>query len=221
MMLGRRIKSLSVLMAALIALIAQPAQAQSRDPARALRLEGEPSTPEDLRLLQRFSHCVAQRHPAQAAALLAADYRERSYTAGMRRLAQGNAGCVPLGRAKFSGILFAGGMAETLLQRQNLLADLAARIVVNPARPLQAREESEVMSICTVRAAPAQVVAMLNSDAASAEEGAAFRAVMPNVGECLAAGVNLRLNRPALRAMLALAAYRLVQNNAAAAPAGN
>lgn len=209
-----------VLIAAFAVLLTQPVQAQA-DFGRALRLEGEPSTPEDLRLLQRFARCVAQRHPTEAAAILATDFRTHGYTQAMRRLAQGNASCVPLGRAKFSGILFAGGLAETLLTRQNLLADLAARTAVDPSRPIQARDESELMSICVVRNAPPQVVAMLSSEAASPGEGAAFRAVMPQVGQCLAAGVNLRLNRPALRAMLALASYRLIQHNAATLAAGN
>jgi hypothetical protein len=197
-------------------LAAQSALAQ-RDPGRSVRLEGEPSTPEDLRLLQRFARCVGQRHPSVAAGLLAADFRSSEYTSGMRRLAQGNSSCVPLGRARFSAILFAGGLAEFLLARQNALADLSSRTAVNPSRPVQARDESELMSICVVQSAQPQVVAMLMSDAASPEEGAAFRALMPQVGACLAAGMNLRLNRPALRAMLALASYRLVQHNAVAA----
>ncbi len=206
---------LTLALAAVLAVSAAPAEAQDRDPARSMRLGDEPSTPDDLRLLQRFSHCVAQRHPAEAATLLAMDHRSHDYSSAMRRIAMANSGCAVLGRAPYSAILFAGGMAETLLQQRNMLADLGARTAIDPARPVQARDENEVMSLCVVRAAPTDVAAMLGSGAVTPEETTAFRALMPRVGECLAAGVNLRLNRQALRAMLALSSYRLVQHNLA------
>lgn len=207
-----RFLPLAMLLLAAIA-PSQPASAQ-RDPARSLRLEGEPDTPADHRLLQRFSHCVAQRQPGQAATLLATDYRTPAYLSAMRRLAQNNSGCVPLDRARFSSILFAGGMAEALLRRQSAATDLAVRTALDPARPLQALDETDVMSICLVRAAPSQAEALLASNAGSPQEAAALTALMPHVGDCLAAGMRLRLNRPGLRAMVALAAYRLVQHNA-------
>jgi len=210
---------LGSLAAALLALAAQPALAQ-RDPARSMRLDDPPSLPEDLRKLDRFSRCVAQRQANPSAALLAMDFRAEGYESGLRRLAQGNRGCAPLGRLAFGGVLFAGGMAEALLQRSGASMDVAARTALDPARPpLQARDENELMGICTVRAAPALVQGLLATEVASPEEAAAIRALMPQVGQCLTAGINLRVNRPALRAALALATYRIVQHNAAATPA--
>lgn len=214
--------SLASLAVALFAVAADPAPAQ-RDPARSMRLGDAPSTPEDLRALDRFSHCVAQRQPNQSAALLAMDFRANGYESGLRRLAQGNRGCAPLGRLAFSGVLLAGGLAEAVLQRSGASRDVAARTALDPARPpLQARDENELMSVCTVRAVPALVQGLLATEVASQEEAAAIRALMSQVGECLASGMSLRVNRPALRAALALATFRIVQHNAAAAPpAGN
>jgi hypothetical protein len=208
---------LLALTAAALVPAAQPGLAQ-RDPGRAMRLGGAPSSPEDLRILARFSRCVAGRRENVAAAILASDPSTREHHSSARRLAQDNSSCAPSGTLRFSEVLFAGGMAEALLRRRNASADIAARTAHDPNRPpLRARDEAELMSLCTVRAAPSQVEALLASEVASDGEAAAVRALMPQVGQCLTAGVNMRLNRPALRAALALAAYRLVQHNAAAA----
>lgn len=207
------------LAAGLLTCAVQPAQAQ-RDPSRAMRLGEPPSTPQDLRILSRFSRCVAGRQEAAATALLAADPEASDYRSSMRRLAQSNWGCLGEGALKFHEALFAGGLAEALLRRQHASTNLAARTAHDPSRgALQARNEAELMSICTVRAAPAQVEALLASEVASPEEAAAVRALMPQIGQCLSAGVNMRLNRPALRAALALATHRLVRHNATVQPA--
>ena len=196
-----------------------PAQAQ-RDPSRAMRLGETPSSPQELRILDRFSRCVAGRQEAAVIALLATDPSTSDYRSNMRRLAQSNWGCLGEGALKFHEALFAGGLAEALLRRRNANTNLAARTAHDPSRAaLQARDEAELMSICTVRSAPAQVEALLASEVASPEEAAAVRALMPQIGQCLAAGVNMRLNRPALRAALALATHRLVRHNATIQPA--
>lgn len=210
----------SAVAAGLLVPAAQPALAQ-RDPSRAMRLGDAPSSAAELRILDRFSRCVAGRQANGAAAMLAADPGASDYRGSVRRLAQSNWGCLGSGTLKFSEVLFAAGLAETLLRRQNANTDIAARTAHDPNRPaLQARDEAELMSLCTVRAASSQVEALLASEVASPEEAAAFRALMPQVGQCLSAGVNMRLNRPALRAALALATYRLVHHNAAVVPVG-
>jgi hypothetical protein len=207
------------LAAGLLAFAIQPAQAQ-RDPSRAMRLGEAPSSAQDLRILDRFARCVAGRRENAATAILATDPSTSDYRNGMRRLAQSNWGCLGSGTLKFNEILFAGGLAEALLRRGNASTNIAARTAHDPSRiALQARDEAELMSICTVRAAPAQVEALLASEVASPEEAAAVRALMPQIGQCLSAGVNMRLNRPALRAALALAIHRLVRHNALVQPA--
>ena len=175
---------------------------------------GEPSTPDDLRILARFSRCVANRQANHARLILALDHRTQNYRSALRRLAESNWGCAPLGTLRFSNVLFAGGLAESLLNASIRPGALAAHVALDPARPpLEARDENELMSLCTVRQAPAEIAALLQAESTSPEEAAALRALVPHVTSCLAAGQRLALNRPFLRAVLVLAAYRLSDHN--------
>src|SRR5215218_10423173 len=118
---------------------------------------GEPSSPDDFRILARFSRCVVGRQANQARALLA-DVRAEHYRRDLRRLAEGNFGCAPRGELKYNPALFASGMAEALLASGFREGDLASHVALDPARaPIAAHDENEVMSLCTVRAAPAEV----------------------------------------------------------------
>ena len=198
-----------------------PATAQ-RGPSVQANSTTEAASAEDRQVLLRFSRCVVGRQRAQASALALADYRADTYQDGLRRLTTGNSGCVPGGRGRlqFGGILFAGDLAEVLLIEAAPRGSLAGRVALNPAAPLfAARDQGEVMSVCVVRAAPAETEALLATVHGSPEEAAALGAVAPHIGPCLAEGAAMRLNRPGLRAMLALAAYRLVRHNGAAATA--
>lgn len=171
------------------------------------------------RQLSTFSRCVAVRWPDRAAAILALDYRTDEYRRRIRDFAHEVWRCAPNGVLRFSQLPFAGNMAEALLPRHLAGRDLAAAVAVDSARPpIAARSESEMMSLCVVRTAPARVAALLASRAGGSEEVAAFGPLMPDVAGCVAAGAQMRLDRVGLRAMLALAAYRLVDYNNAPAP---
>ena len=54
---------------------------------------------------------------------------------------------------------------------------------------------------------------MLATEGASAPEEAAVQALLPQLTDCLGRDIRLVTNRPALRALLALAALRLALNN--------
>ena len=104
-------------------------------------------------------------------------------------------------------------MAEALLLEDLRGEDLGRRVALDPGRPpLRANGETELMGICIVRAAPAEVAALFATEPASAEEAAAMRAVTPHLGRCLRTGVEAHFNRPAVL-VLALAAFRLSENN--------
>jgi hypothetical protein len=204
--------------------LAAPAKAQS--PAPQADGESEASSPEDRLTLLEFSRCVASRQRSQAGALILSDFTTSAYRDSLRRLTSPQHGCLPNGRGRlrFGGVLFAGDLAETLLPDVSPRGSLAAHVALNPgAAPLQAHSQGEVMSVCVVRAAPADTEALLATEQGSPQELAALQAIAPRIGPCLASGAAMRLNRPGVRAMLALAAYRLVRHNAAApaAAAGN
>lgn len=172
------------------------------------------------RVLGTFARCVAERWPDRAAAILALDYRTEEYRRRIRGFAQDVWRCAPRGVLRFSQLPFAGNMAEALLPRRLAGRDLAAAVAFDSARPpIAARSESEMMSLCVVRTAPAKVAALLATRPGSGEEVASFGPLMGDVGGCVAAGAQMRLDRVGLRAMLALAAYRLVDYNSTPAPA--
>lgn len=179
------------------------------------RLDREATTPEEIRILARFSNCVARFNPTRGRALLALDFRTEQYRRELVQLARANYECLrDGGRLGFGGVLFAGGLAENLLRRGGALAELSAFVAHDPARPaIAARDETELMALCVVRASPAEVSALLQTDPTSYEEGEALRALMPDFNSCLSANSSVRVNRLSSRAILALAAYRLVDHN--------
>jgi hypothetical protein len=180
-------------------------------------LGGAPSRPADVRILHRFSQCVVHRQGDRVRALLAADYRTDFYRREMLSLVRNNRYCLSAGTLRFSPALFAGGMAETLLRERLGGRDLAPFVALDPARPaIEARDEQELMALCTVRAAPAEVAALLTSEPASEGEAAALGGIIPRLNQCLTAGAALRVNRIAIRSLLALAAYRLSEHRGAA-----
>ncbi|MEA3014784.1 MAG: hypothetical protein QOD42_3329 [Sphingomonadales bacterium] len=205
---------LAMLLAAAALGASASASASARQPQR---LDRDPATREEVRIFARFSRCVAGHWAdrERSRALLALDYRTEHYRHELLRLAGDNSRCVPPGsRLAFGGVLFAGGLAENLLRQRGAVADLAGWVALDPARPaIASRDETELMALCVVRAAPAKVSALLRTAPASDEEGAALHALLPEFASCLRAGSGVTLNRLSGRAILALAAYRLADHN--------
>jgi hypothetical protein len=165
----------------------------------------------DLKLLHQFSRCVARERPEEARAVLAGGYSGEASAAPLKGIVARGMRCAQPGRLSMSGLLFAGAMAEALVRPVVARGGLESRMASDPGRaPLQARDEAEVMSLCTVRAAPSDVDAVFATEAASDEEKAALRILFPRLSACLGNGVRLVTNRSALRASLAIAAWRLL-----------
>ncbi|HKR23629.1 MAG TPA: hypothetical protein VJS15_00080 [Allosphingosinicella sp.] len=179
------------------------------------QLGGEPTSPQDIRVLHEFSRCAARQETTRARSILAMDFRSAEYQRRLRGVAYDSSNCLPPGGVlAFSYMLFAGGMAESLLRLQSGADELAARVAYDPARPaIRARDESEMVFLCTVRAAPQQVAALLRTEAASDRETALLGELTEHAGRCLPEGSRMGLNRVGLRALLALAAYRLSEHN--------
>ncbi len=176
---------------------------------------GSPLSPEGLRVLEDVAQCMARHWPAAVRELLLVDFRAAGAEQALRWFAATHPGCAPAGTLRVSGLLLAGGMAEALLRNQAGGGDLAARVARRPAEPaIRARDESEYMSLCAVRADPGEAAALFAARPASGEEMAIVRAIAARLAPCLAAGTTAHLNRPALRALLALAAYRLTEHAA-------
>jgi hypothetical protein len=179
-------------------------------PAAAAPVAGK--TPEDLavQVMHFYAACVIEHTPQGAKDLLALDSHSSEYRTKMMRLAQGHPMCVGDNRLKFNGVLLQGALAERLLQLYDAPPRFASSVAFNAsARPIEAQDEMEVMAACIVRADPDKVWMLFASDPTSDAEGTALQALSPTLMSCVRAGQKVAINRPGLRAVLAVSAYRL------------
>lgn len=183
--------------------LAVPAGAQQRDDRRS-DLE-QPSSAVAVKKLHQYSRCVALRFPTRAANVLAIDYRTPEYGAAISKLAQSQRSCA-WGYLHFNRMLLAGGLAETLLERDGAKG-LGTRL--SGQASIEARDDIEFTSLCIVRKTPDAVVALLATEPASDAEKTALNAITPMLPGCIRNGMQVRFNRQGLRAVLALAAYRI------------
>ena len=172
------------------------------------------SQPNDLSVqaVHNFGACVVRYTPRGAERVLAMDYRTDAYREALRRLGLGHDRCVtPGGRLKSQGVLLAGAMAEALLEAEVKEADLPKRLAFDPQRSrIEARGPTEAMALCTALHDPLGTAALFKTEPASRGEKEAVEALSPVLTDCLSKNVKLTVNMPALRSLLALAAWRIV-----------
>jgi hypothetical protein len=158
--------------------------------------------------LRNFGACVVQMTPAGAEEVLAMDFRTDEYREKLRRLAKGHDRCTrPRTELKFNGVLFAGAMAEALLEEPG--RRVLSRLPDELTAPLAARSPLEAMALCGVITRPAAAARLLESELASKDEDQAIEALTPTLNACLIGADKAELNRPALRSIVALAAWRI------------
>ena len=196
---------LLVLAGCIAALPAFAAPGPGSSPARA-------PTPEELRMLHELSRCMVKDHGKKVERLLAMDYRSAAYAPALRSLARDGGRCFPyFGALRMSSVLLAGGLAEASLPAALNGSPLAQRVAYDPSKPaVKPHDEGEYLGLCAVRTMPDEVAALLATAAGSAEEATAAGVIAPKLAPCVQAGASARINRPGLRALFALAAYRLV-----------
>jgi hypothetical protein len=179
----------------------------------------------DIGTLHVFAGCMVDRYRPGVRKLLALDYRSRSYDHLLDTLMDEGSRCLPFafGNLRSSGVLIAGALAEASLSEILDGSRLAERVAYDPSRPaVAARDDGEYLALCAVRTMPDEIAGLLATKPASEEERRAIAAIRPRLGPCLRAGAAARVNAAGLRAILALAAYRLAsQSGAAARPVGN
>lgn len=186
----------SLLMTALMAGMAQPAEAWRTSPDSL-----------SVQMVYNFAACAAKRTPSGAKALLDMDFRSPAYGKALRNFSRGHSMCAPGGKIRFNSLLVAGGLAEQLLRNT---PDLVARLTSAAAGPpTPARTMQEGTGICVARAEPAQTQALLATAPTSPQERQALTRMIPAVSRCVPTGQQARFNHSGLRALIALAAYRL------------
>lgn len=174
---------------------------------------------EDVRKLVELSRCIAGRRPADAQELLTMDYREAAYDRMAKWVTGRSMACVPRGKLRFSRLLFAGGLAEEMLARPG--GGLPAEPSTGgPGDEPRDGDITERIGSCLVRTQPTAVAKLLATAPASAEEGRVVRDLTPYIAGCVAPGKTARISQPSLRAIAALTAYRLVQQQSGAPSPG-
>lgn len=170
-----------------------------------------PSTPEGLRAIQQFGTCVADASTAKASSMLAGDFRSSGYRRTMDQLIEANRNCPSFrgyNRLRASRLLFAGAMAERLVERDGLAVNRElAKAAARPAASTYSPTDSGAM--CVVRSVPDDVARLFATDIATDAEKAAANALQPTLAACLKTQ-RVEVTTDGLRAMLATAAFRSI-----------
>jgi hypothetical protein len=166
-----------------------------------------------LQAIHNFGACVVKQTPDGAEQSLTMDFNAKDYQERLRALGIGHDRCVlPDWRLQTSGVLFAGALAEGLLDAKVQPTDLAQQLAFDASRaPIDARSETETMALCTVMEAPQSSAELLQTEPATRREHEAMTRVAAVLPKCLKKDATLTLNPPGLRALLALAAWRIVE----------
>lgn len=169
--------------------------------------------------LEKWASCIARKNTSEAARLLTMDFQSAEYERGMRKLSQADRECVDFrGTLKSAGLLFAGELAEALLESD--AAPLVPRLArASAVEPTPAFSFTDRIAICVVRSVPNDVAALFATARGSAEETASLSALATPMAMCAKAAEArkpISVNPAGLRAMLATASYRSVASLGAA-----
>lgn len=186
---------------ALLILAAAAARASANEPEAA-----------GIQAVHNYGACMASHTPEGAKQLLAMDFNSPRYDKQFRRYVAGHEYCMPFnGMIGSSRLLFAGALAEALLKTAVQHDELPHRLAFDPKRgDVVARSEVEGMALCTVLEAPKATVRIFDTEPATSDEVEAMTPIGAVLGDCLKKDMKLMVNKPALRALLALAAWRVV-----------
>jgi hypothetical protein len=185
---------------------------------------GSRSDPAHVQELHRAGACLANQRTVQVRVLLRMDYGTDEYRRVMRKLGRSAGKCpgwqeLDARGYQVSGLLLGGAMAEGLLHRDDTLKRLGDATALNLALPaIKARSDTELMAFCVVRANPVEVATFLGTDPATKEEFLALKALSATLSGCVTANNKSQFSREALRALIALGAYRLAVHNQQAKP---
>lgn len=179
---------------------------------------GTVSTVKARQSIHAFGQCLANEQPKAVRALLATDFRDRTYGADLRRLVRRPAGCGGLtilrGAHAAGSLIWGGALAEGILRRDGILPVLASATAHDPARPtIEARNPGEFLAFCVLRTDPAGAAKLIAADPATAQEHAALVQLGSTLSRCVPANSQSRFTRDALRALIALGALRLALHN--------
>lgn len=175
-------------------------------------VEDMPTSPEGLQAIQRFGACAADASPERAARALRMDFRSNGYRKALKTISDNNRRCFKRGRMRSNSLLFAGALAERLLTTEPL--SLNKRLAAAAAKPFEASfGPSDKLATCVVRSMPDEAAAVFATPAGTPEEAKAVGALDVGVRGCAkAVGKQVDISPAGLRAILATAAFRVVDS---------
>ena len=194
-----------------LALLSGAAMAQGNEP--------DTNTPEARQAIESYGKCVAKLEPEEANRLLTMDFKTSRYRAGLRLLAKEAvekcAREVSSDRwvMRSAGLLFSGAMAEALIEAD--ATPLNARLVRSTGAKMKSYSATDAVAQCLARSLPDQLVSLFATAPGSDTEAAAatpFAQAVPVCARASGIAAKVELTVPALRAMVATAAYRLLAN---------
>jgi hypothetical protein len=180
--------------------------------AAATRVSANEPEATGIQAVHNYGACIASHTPEGAKQLLAMDFNSPDYDKQFERYVAGHEYCMPFnGMIGASRLLFAGALAEALLKTGVQHDELPQRLAFDPKREnIAARSQVEGMALCTVLQAPKATARIFDTEPATSDEVEAMTPIGAVLGECLKKDMKLTVNKPALRALLALAAWRVV-----------
>ena len=162
--------------------------------------------------LEGWASCVARKNASEARRVLSMDFTTATYGRAIRMLAEEDKACMGFrGKMRAGGLLFAGEMAEALLESEGPVASALARAASGPATT--AFSFTDKVAVCVVRSVPNEVASLFATARNSDQEAAALRSHALPRGMCARAAEAkkpLEVSPSGLRAMLATAAFRTV-----------
>ncbi|WP_337658427.1 hypothetical protein [Sphingorhabdus sp. Alg231-15] len=166
-----------------------------------------------------MSLCWAKKRPAQAKEALSHLYMGNGQTRSLKKffkLFRYDSSCMlskNIGLNTPSATVI-GGMAEyfVLLQHGSEAMDTLGNMAEADWQNIfmRPRNGSETFGKCVVQADRMKVFGLINTVPDTQPESAAFKALTPLLGQCLAEGDTISFNKNALRANLAFSLYRAV-----------
>ena len=177
------------------------------------------SDPLAAQAMQNFGTCIVAMTPKGAREVLAMDYNTPDYHQRLRRLLDGHNRCAVGSSIGSQQVMFAGSIAEALFKADVKPSQYAQRLAMQPGQgTIAARSPTEAMALCTVVAAPQLSTALLATQAGSEQEKAAVEPLIPYMTNCSPETLKLTANRSSLRALIALAAWRVASTPRTPAP---
>ncbi len=179
----------------------------------AVAAEPPVNTPEARRALEAYGRCIAVYSPKESARVLSMDFTTTDYRTGLRLLATSNTkDCIEnsfgQGALRGSNLLFAGAIAEGLIERGS--EPVNVRLARAAPTPTKAFAPSDAIAICLARSLPDQVGLLFAAAPGSDAEAAAAAPLTTTIPACVSGGGETDISVPALRAMIATAAFRLI-----------